>query len=141
MAGKLNVSNSIKINNTVARAWQALTDPALIKEYLFGTTVTSDWKLGSNITYTGEWEGKSYEDKGQIIDVIPFKRLHTTYWSGMSGKPDIPENYVNVVYDVEPDDDGVVVTITQDGIDNEAGVEHMKKNWGMVLDGMKKVLE
>jgi len=141
MAGKLNVSSSIKINTTVARAWQALTDPALIKQYLFGTTVTSDWKLGSNITYTGEWEGKSYEDKGQIIDVIPFKRLHTTYWSGMSGKPDIPENYVNVVYDVEPDGDGVKVTITQDGIDNEAGVEHMKKNWGMVLDGMKKVLE
>ncbi len=141
MAGKLKVSSSIKINAPVARAWQALTDPDLIKQYMFGTTVKSDWKLGSAITYTGEWEGKSYEDKGQIMDVIPFKLLHTTYWSGMSGKPDKPENYVNVINEVAPDGDGCTVTITQDGIEDEVGVEHMKKNWGMVLEGMKKVLE
>jgi len=141
MAGPLKVSVTKNINAPVASVWQAFTDPAMIKQYLFGTTVTSDWKLGSSITYTGEWEGKSYEDKGQIIDVIPFKRLHTTYWSGMSGKPDKPENYVDVFYEVEPADDGSKVTITQEGIENEEGVEHMKKNWGMVLDGMKKLLE
>ena len=140
MAGKLKVSSSIKINTSVSRAWQALTDPDLIKQYMFGTTVKSDWKLGSAITYTGEWEGKSYEDKGQIMDVIPFKLLHTTYWSSMSGKLDKPENYVNVIYEVAPDGDNSIVTITQDGIEDEAGVEHMKKNWSMVLEGMKKIL-
>lgn len=141
MSGKLSVCVTKHINAPVASVWQAFTDPALIKQYLFGTTVTSDWKLGSDITYAGEWEGKSYEDKGQIMDVIPFKKLHTTYWSGMSGKPDEPENYVNVYYEVEPDGDGSKVTITQDGIENEKGVEHMKENWGKVLEGMKKALE
>ncbi|GAB3919780.1 SRPBCC family protein [Mucilaginibacter myungsuensis] len=141
MATKLKSTNSISINAPIELAWQALTDPALIKQYLFGTTVTSDWKLGSAITYTGEWEGKSYEDKGQIMDVIPFKHLHTTYWSGMSGKADEPQNYVNVYYDIERDGDGTLVTVTQDGIENEEGVEHMNKNWGTVLQEMKKVLE
>jgi uncharacterized protein YndB with AHSA1/START domain len=141
MAGKLSVSVSIHTKAAVPLVWQAFTDPDMIKQYLFGTTVTSDWKLGSNITYTGEWEGKKYKDKGQIMDVIPFKRLHTTYWSGMSGKPDKPENYVDVYYEVEPDGDGSKVTISQDGIENDEGVEHMKKNWGIVLDGMKKMLE
>lgn len=141
MAEKLNVSTSIYIKADVTSVWEAFTNPDIIKQYLFGTTVKSDWKLGSSITYTGEWEGKKYEDKGQIIDVIPFKHLHTTYWSGMSGKEDKPENYVDVFYDVEPEDDGSKVTITQGGIDNEAGVEHMKQNWTKVLEGMKKVLE
>jgi uncharacterized protein YndB with AHSA1/START domain len=113
----------------------------MIKEYLFGTNTVSDWKKGSSITYSGEWEGKQYEDKGEIIDIVPEKLLHTTYFSGMSGKEYKPENYANVIYEVTPQNGSTTVTISQDNIDDEKGVEHMKKNWGMVLDGMKKLLE
>jgi hypothetical protein len=31
-----------------------------------GTEVISDWKEGSTIIYTGEYEGKKYHDKGLI---------------------------------------------------------------------------
>ncbi|HCN84536.1 MAG TPA: ATPase, partial [Sphingobacteriaceae bacterium] len=58
MANKLTSSVSIIIDAPVSHVWQALTDPALIKEYLFGTNTRSDWKKNSSITYTGEWEGK-----------------------------------------------------------------------------------
>ena len=61
MANKLSVKVSRDINAPVSKVWQALTDPALIKQYLFGTETKSDWKKGSSITYTGVWEGKSYE--------------------------------------------------------------------------------
>ena len=141
MANKLSVKTGININAPVSKVWQALTDPAMIKEYLFGTNTVSDWKNGSSITYSGEWEGKQYEDKGNIIDIVPEKLLHTTYFSGMSGKEDKPENYANVIYEVTPQNGSTMVTITQDNIEDEEGVEHMKKNWGMVLDGMKKLLE
>ena len=141
MANKLSVKTGININAPVSKVWQALTDPAMIKEYLFGTNTVSDWKKGSSITYSGEWEGKQYEDKGNIIDIVPEKLLHTTYFSSMSGKEDKPENYANVIYEVTPQNGSTMVTITQDNIEDEKGVEHMKKNWGMVLDGMKKLLE
>jgi uncharacterized protein YndB with AHSA1/START domain len=141
MANKLSVKTGININAPVSKVWQALTDPAMIKEYLFGTNTVSDWKKGSSITYSGEWEGKQYEDKGKIIDIVPEKLLHTTYFSGMSGKEDKPENYANVIYEVTPQNGSTMVTISQDNIEDEKGVEHMKKNWGMVLDGMKKLLE
>jgi uncharacterized protein YndB with AHSA1/START domain len=141
MANKLSVKTGININAPVSKVWQALTDPAMIKEYLFGTNTVSDWKKGSSITYSGEWEGKQYEDKGEIIDIVPEKLLHTTYFSGMSGKEYKPENYANVIYEVTPQNGSTTVTISQDNIDDEKGVEHMKKNWGMVLDGMKKLLE
>jgi uncharacterized protein YndB with AHSA1/START domain len=141
MANKLSVKTGININAPVSKVWQALTDPAMIKEYLFGTNTVSDWKKGSSITYSGEWEGKQYEDKGNIIDIVPEKLLHTTYFSSMSGKEDKPENYATVIYEITPQNGSTMITITQDNIEDEEGVEHMKKNWGIVLDGMKKLLE
>lgn len=138
---KLSVKTSTVIHAPIAKIWQAFSDPEMIKEYLFGTNVASDWKLGSAITYRGIWKGKEYEDKGTIVDIIPFKLFHTTYLSGMSGKADTPENYNNVIYEITQQDKDNVVTITQDNIETEQEVQHMKENWDMVLAGMKKLLE
>lgn len=132
---------SILLNATPQRVWEALTDPAQIKEYLFGTTTTTDWKKGSPITYTGEWEGKAYEDKGTIIDIQPEKLLHTTYYSSMSGKDDAPENYSNVIYKLDAEGDKTRLTITQDNAGDEASKEHSQNNWNMVLESLKKMVE
>ena len=67
------------INAPPSKVWDALTKPALIKRYLFGTEVTTDWKVGSPITYRGEWQGKTYEDKGKILEIEPGKRLASTF--------------------------------------------------------------
>ena len=141
MATKLVSKSSLHINAPVNKVWQALTDPALIKEYLFGTNTITDWKKGSTITYEGEWQGKTYKDKGVIVDIVPEKLLHTTYWSSMSGKEDKAENYNNVVYELKAENGGTLVTISQDNIENEKQLEHMNQNWGMVLNNMKKLLE
>ena len=121
--------------------WGADTYPVWTSVFSEGSRAETDWQKGSSITYTGEWEGKSYEDKGVIIDIVPEKLLHTTYFSAMSGKEDKPENYANVIYKVSPDDGHSLVTITQDNIDDEKQLQHMEENWGKVLDSMKKLLE
>ena len=46
------------IHAPISKVWQALVNPEIIKQYLFNTDVISDWKVGSPITYRGEWEGK-----------------------------------------------------------------------------------
>ena len=141
MANKLVAQSSIVINAPVNKIWKALIDPAQIKEYLFGTNAVSDWQKGSSITYEGEWEGKKYKDKGTIIDIVPEKLLHTTYWSSIGGKEDKPENYNNVIYELQPRGESTMVTISQDNIADEAGLKHMEENWGLVLSNMKKLLE
>ena len=138
---KLISKSSTMINAPVNKVWDALTNPHLIKEYLFGTKTTTDWKKGSPITYEGEWQGRNYKDKGVVVDIIPEKLLHTTYWSSMSGKEDRPENYNNVLYEVEEQNGGTLVTISQDNIKDEKELEHMNQNWGIVLESMKKLLE
>lgn len=141
MSKKLSVDLGITIDASPGKVWKALTDPAIIKQYLFGTEAKSDWKKGSTLTYTGEWQGKKYVDKGEIIDILPEKLLHTTYLSGNSGKEDKPENYNNVIYQLEPRNGKTFVHLTQDNIESEEGVKKMEENWGMVLEKMKKVVE
>ena len=45
-----------------ARVWSALTDPAQIKRYMFGSEVETDWKPGGTIVWKGEYQGRAYQD-------------------------------------------------------------------------------
>jgi uncharacterized protein YndB with AHSA1/START domain len=129
------------VNAPASKVWEALTKPELIKRYMFGTDVISDWKVGSPITYRGEWEGKPFEDKGKVLEVEREKSLITTHWSPLSGVPDSPENYHTVAYQLAEKNGKTKITITQDKNASEEEKEHSEKNWSMMLDGLKKLLE
>ena len=119
----------------------ALTEPDLIKRYMFGTTVTSDWKEGSRITWEGEWQGKHYRDKGKILELIPYRRLQYSHFSPLSGSDDVPENYHIVTIDLTRKDDHTVVSLKQDNNHTEEARQHSEKNWKMMLGSLKKLLE
>ena len=129
------------INAPASKVWDALTKPELIKQYLFGTEVTTDWQVGSPIRYKGEWQGKPYEDKGEIVQIEPRKLLVSTFWSSLGGLPDTPENYNTVRYELSPAGDATRLTVTQDNNPTEEAASHSEQNWQKVLDGIKKLLE
>ena len=141
MKDKFIAKATATIHTPVSKVWQALVNPDIIKQYLFDTDVISDWKVGSPITYRGEWQGKPFEDKGKILKVEPEKLLMSTHWSPLSGVPDIPENYHTVTYNLLDKGDSTEVTITQDNNASEEEKEHSEQNWKAVLEGMKKLLE
>ena len=129
------------IDAPTSKVWEALTTPEILKKYYFGADITSDWKVGSPITYKGQWQGKSYEDKGKILAFEPEKLLITTHWSPLSGVPDSPENYHKVTYELSKQGGSTKVTLTQD---NNASEEEKTQNdqfWKTLLDGLKKLLE
>ena len=45
------------IHASISNVWNALVDPALIKQYMFGASVSSDWKEGSPIVWKGNGRG------------------------------------------------------------------------------------
>ena len=132
---------STMIKAPASKVWEAITTPELIKKYLFDTDVISDWKVGSSILYKGEWQGKPFEDKGQILEIEPKKRLVSTHWSPLSGVPDVPENYHKVTYQLSEKGGGTEVTILQDNNATAEEKAHSEENWKTVLDGLKKLLE
>lgn len=132
---------SITIDADPSRVWKAITTPRLIKRYLFGTNVTSEWKVGTPIVYEGEYKGKKYKDKGVIKKLEPEKVFQSTYWSSMGGKDDKPENYNLVTYQLSAQDGKTKVTITQNNIHSEKEKVHVEENWKMTLKGLKNVVE
>jgi uncharacterized protein YndB with AHSA1/START domain len=129
------------IDAPVDRVWDALINPSTIKQYMFGTNVTSDFKEGSPILFKGEFQGKAYEDKGVILKMKPQQMLRYTHFSPSSGLPDKPENYHTVTIDLVKQGQQTLVTLTQDNNPTEEAKDHSEKNWRMMLDGLKKLLE
>lgn len=141
MSENIIVKTSVSIHAAAANVWDALVNPEKIKQYLFGTNTISDWKVGSRIAFKGEWQGKEYEDGGVILQLLPNKILQYTYWSSMSGTEDIPENYATVTFELQEQEDGTLLTLTQDNCKTEEQKKHSEDNWGMVLTGLKKIVE
>ena len=142
MTKKFVAEKRITINAPVDAVWQALTDPALVKQYLHGTNMETSWKVGSPITWKGEWKGKAYEDKGTVLAVEPKKRLTTTHWSPMGGSEDKPENSHTVTYELAERGGETILTLKQDNNATQEEADTMaEKNWGPVLDGLKAVAE
>ncbi|MBK8518462.1 MAG: SRPBCC domain-containing protein [Saprospiraceae bacterium] len=128
------------INAPVEKVWEALTNPAFVKQYFFNTDLVTDWVKGHPIFFRGAWEGQPYEDKGIVLEYSENKKLSYSYLSSWSGMEDREENYLYVSYEVQELENGTELTIIQTNYDNEK-VEHSSENWKTVIEGMKKLLE
>ncbi len=125
-----------------AKVWDALTDPAKVKQYLHGTKLATAWEVGSPITWTGEWKGTSYVDKGTVLEVEPEKRLRYTHWSPLGGSEDKPENYHTVTYELAESGGRTTLTLTQDNNATQEEADTMARDsWGPVLQGLKETAE
>jgi uncharacterized protein YndB with AHSA1/START domain len=141
MNADLIAKASITIDAPIEKVWKALVDPDMIEQYMFGTTVVSDWREGSAIVWKGEWEGKGYEDKGVILQLKPPRTLHYSHFSPLSGESDSPENYHTVTIELSPKGAGTRVDLAQNNNSSEEGRAHSEKNWQTMLVGLKNLLE
>ena len=130
---------SITINAPVTEVWQALVNPKMIKQYMFGTNVVTDWKEGSPIVWQGEWQGKAYEDKGTLLKIDQERVLQYSHFSPLSGQSDMPENYHTVTIELSGQGKQTNVSLSQDNNATEQDREHSEKNWQMMLEGLQKL--
>ena len=141
MTQNLIAKASTTVNAPSARVWKALTDQAALKQFMFGSTVVSDWKKGSPITWSGEWKGKPYQDKGRILRIEPERVLQYSHYSPLAGQPDKPENYHTVTVELGEAGDQTRVSLSQDKNSTEEARAHSQKNWETMLKGLKQYVE
>ncbi len=132
---------SVTIEAPRAEVWRALVDSATVEKYMFGAKVASDWREGSPVTWSGEWQGRPYEDKGTVLEARPDRRLRYTHFSPLSGLPDVPESYHTVTIDLSGEGPRTQVTLEQDNCPSEQAREEYRKNWAGMLASLKKVVE
>ncbi len=142
MARGFAAVSTVEIDAPKAKVWEALTDPKKVKQYMHGTNLTTDWKVGSPIAWNGEWKGKAYVDKGTVLEIDPEKLLKYTHWSPMGGSADRPENYHTVTYELVQNGAMTTLTLTQDNNASRDEADRMAAdNWGPMLEGLKKTVE
>lgn len=141
MARGLVSTASTTIDAPIAKVWDALVNPAMIKQYMFGTEVVSDWREGSPIVWRGDYQGKPYADKGVILRLQPQRELQYTHFSPLSGKPDQPENYHTVTLALSRQGAATTVSLAQDNNPDEAAREETTKVWRGMLDALKGLLQ
>lgn len=128
------------INAPIEKVWNALINPEMVKQYFFGSNQETDWKVGSEILWTGEYEGTIYKDKGTVLEYLPNQKLSYSYLSSWNGLEEKPDNYLFVSYEVQPTENGTELTITQSNYDEDK-IQHSIENWAVVIDGLKKLVE
>ena len=145
----LIVQNTIVINASAGKVWDALVNPAQTKKYMFGCETVSDWKVGSSLLWQGDYEGKTMVFvKGYIKEIQANKILKYAVIDPNAAMPDIPENYLNVTYELSEQNGQTILTVSQDGFETAADGEKRYKDvynkgdgWNPILLAIKNVVE
>ncbi|MEO7427393.1 MAG: SRPBCC family protein [Fibrobacteria bacterium] len=132
---------SVTIQAAVPLVWDALVNPEKIKQYMLGSDAESDWRVGSEITWSGVWQGKAYRDKGVILRLEPNKLLEYSHYSPLSGKPDDPANYHTVTIELADQGEVTLVALSQDNNASEKEQDGTTRNWETILQGLRDLLE
>jgi uncharacterized protein YndB with AHSA1/START domain len=138
---ELRLEDSITLNAPIGKVWEALTTPALIKRWFLGVDTETDWSVGSPIVHRGEYQGRPYEDKGEILEIEPPRLLVHSHWSPGSGLPDAPQNYQRVSWELSEHHDATVLTLREANLPSQAAAETSVMTWRMVLENLKRLLE
>ena len=141
MPGNYVATSTITIDAPPDRVWKVITDPQAVKEFMFGADLVTDWTVGGPIAWRGEWEGKTYEDKGTILEVEPGQKLVHTHFSPLGGEEDKPENYHTLTWTLEDKGGRTQLTLSQDNNASEDAAEHSKGMWDMLVADVKKITE
>ncbi len=132
---------STEIDATPDQVWASLTEPDQIAVWMEGSQVTTTWEVGSAITWDGEYDGRRYRDKGEVLTFDEPNILSVTHYSPMMGDPDAPENYHTLVYTLTSDTGGTRLELTQDGCTDQQQADQFSQNWQQMLDALKAHLE
>jgi DNA-binding transcriptional ArsR family regulator/uncharacterized protein YndB with AHSA1/START domain len=140
------------INTAPDQLWQALTEPAFTERY-WGTTLESDWQVGSTITWHDS--GVTMVDPEQVVLAAdPPRRLAYTWhtftpeWAEAHGFDEelraklAAERRSKVTFEIEPAGAASKLTVVHDDFEPGSTVAEMiSEGWPALLSDLKSLLE
>lgn len=141
------IEKEVQFNVAKEKVWDLLTNPSLTKEYMFGCEIISDWKVGNPILWKGQTEDKKeiIYVKGSIIEFKKGRKVTFTMFDPNMKLDDIPENYLNLTYELEEKGNTTILKITQGNFasvaDGKKRYEESLKGWEMIIPIMKQIAE
>lgn len=141
----LVIRNTLDVDAPINTLWKVLTDNQFVPQYMFGCIAETDWKPGSPLLWKGAADGKLYV-KGKVVSIDAPHRLEYTIIDPNNPEvPDLPENYLTMVYTLAERNGGSSLEITQGDFSNVAnGQKRYEESLGggdYILQGIKKLAE
>jgi len=134
-------SSRIEISADLDKVWAALTQPELVKQWQYGSDFTTDWKIGSKISFKNEWESKVFEQCGTVLAFNPNKNLKYSLFFLGPDSEDKPENYFEMEYRLTPMESKTLLEIIQEDHRAEAQQEEVQGEENPILKRLKELLE
>ena len=126
------------IRTTPEKLWDALVKPEFTKQYFFGVTMESDWKVGS--TWKMVHADGSVTDAGEVLEIDPPKRLVLKWRNEF---PDLKaEGYTRCTFDISEEGGQTKLQVIHEAeIDNSRTINAVSGGWPKILSGLKTLLE
>lgn len=138
-AASLKHVYEVYIRTTPQKLWDAITKPEFTKQYFYGTSVKSDWKVGSPVVHAGD-NGRGVLE-GNVLEAEPPRRLVTTFHS-IHNEDQKKDRASRVTWLIEPRGETCKLTLVHDDFDAEtATYKSVGTGWNPILSGLKTLLE
>ena len=144
MEGHLIFRTQIDIRADQSRVWDALINPEMTQQYMFGCVPVTDWKVGSPLLWRGLADEVDYV-VGEVVAFEPETLLSTTTFNPHIGHADVPENYLTGEYHLSHSKGITSIQIVQGDFakveDGEKRFEEAAGAWDFALQKLKGILE
>ena len=106
--------SKIEINAPAAKVWEAITNPEKVKQWQYGSVLTTTWTPGTAIRFSTAWNGQVFEQWGTVLGFDPNVSLKYSLFAPRPGLADSPENYFFMTYFLEEHQGKTRLSIIQD---------------------------
>lgn len=135
---------TMEIKASQSAVWDALVNPEMTKQYMFGCIPVTDWQVGGELIWRGSVDGVDYV-KGEVVRFEPEGNLAFTTFNPHAGYADIEDNYLLGEYVLTHDSGVTTLSITQGDFSKvEGGQKQYDESvsaWEMTLQNLKTLLE
>ena len=125
---------------TPEQVWQALTDPAFTRQYIFGFALEIEPRVGGAFKLLTA-DGSTHV-KGEVLDWSPPRRLSCTWGvKGMQDFGELPDCVVT--YEIETSGETMKLTLTESHSWDvpSAILAGGRAGWPKIISGLKSVVE
>jgi uncharacterized protein YndB with AHSA1/START domain len=135
-----NISK-ITIHASPQKVWDTLTKPECVKLWQYGSDLQTNWKVGHKIRFVTEWEGKTFEQWGIVLEYTPPSKLRYSLFAPRPGLEDKTENYFEMIYSLSMDNGETKLEIIQEDNRPNAIQEAEQGEENPILKMLKKIAE
>ncbi len=127
------------IRTTPEKLWEALVTPEFTKQYWFGVSQISDWKVGS--AWKLMYDDGRVTDVGEVLEIDPPRHLVVAWRNEF--RPELKaEGTSRASFDIAAAGDMVKLTVSHE-IAKEGSklIEAVSGGWPSILSSLKSLLE